>query len=138
MTTNWLILGGVIIAQYIIGALWYSLLFGKQWLEINHPNGLPSKTEMEKLAKSATPYYAIQFVLTCVTAWVQWYFVMSDQDNWLSVSLLIWIGFLVPSIIQTVIWSDPQNKKKPLQIGIMSLHFLFTTILAGWVYVTFG
>jgi Protein of unknown function (DUF1761) len=138
MTTNWLALGGIIVAQYIIGALWYSLIFGKQWIQINHPKGLPSKEEIARLEKEATPYYIIQFVLTCITAWVQWKFIMNDQDNWVSISLLIWAGFLVPSIIQTVMWSDPQNKKKLLQVGIMALHFLVTVLLAGYVFATFG
>jgi hypothetical protein len=138
MSVNWLVLVGVIVVQYIIGALWYSVIFGKQWININHPEGKPSKAEMERLEKEAMPYYGIQLVLTAVTAYIQWYFISLQETKWLSISLLIWLGFLVPSIIQTVMWSDPKNKKKVLQVGIMSLHFLVTVILAGWAFVTFG
>jgi hypothetical protein len=137
MSINWIVLIGVIVLQYVIGALWYSLVFGKQWMKINHPNGLPSKEEMIRLEKEAMPYYGIQLVLTTVTAWVHLYFVSLQPSNWFATSILIWIGFLVPSLIQAIIWSDPHNKQKPLQVGIMALHFLLISILAGWAFATF-
>ena len=138
MSINWLVFIGVIIVQYVIGALWYSLIFGKQWILINHPEGRPSKKEMEEMGKTATPYYVIQLVLTTVTAYFQWVFVMENMDKWLETSLLIWVGFLVPMIIQTIIWSDPNNKRKLTQVGIMALHSLVTVILAGWAFAMFG
>lgn len=137
MTFNWLIIIAVVIGQYVIGALWYSVIFGKQWLEINHPEGLPSKEEMEKMEKEAIPFYAIQLVLTIVTVLVQAYFVGLQSSNWFTTSILIWLGFIAPTVVQGVIWSDPKNKKKVMQIGILSLNYLVTIILAGWALATF-
>lgn len=138
MSFNLLVFIGVVIFEYVLGALWYSLFFGKQWLKINHPAGLPSKLEMQNLAKKATPYYGIQLFLTIVSAWVQWFFVSLQPTNWFKVSIFIWAGFMVPTLIQSVIWSDPKNNHKLLQIAIVSLNFLVNLIIAGWLFVTFG
>jgi heme O synthase-like polyprenyltransferase len=127
----------IVIIQYVIGALWYSVLFGKQWIDINHPDGHPSKEEMEEMEKEAIPYYGIQLVLTIVTVLAQWYFVMMQNTNWFIISMVIWGGYLVPTAVQTVIWSDLKNKKKALQIFILSLNYLVTILLAGWALATF-
>jgi Protein of unknown function (DUF1761) len=137
MSFNWLLIIGIVILQYVIGALWYSVIFGKQWIEINHPEGKPTKEEMAQLEKDAIPYYGIQLVLTIITVLAQWYFVMINTSNWFMTSIIIWGGFLVPTVIQSVIWSDPKNKKKPLQIFILSLNYLVTILIAGWLMVTF-
>jgi Protein of unknown function (DUF1761) len=138
MSINWLVLVGVVVVQYVIGALWYSVIFGKQWMQINHPNGLPSVEEMKKLGDEATPSYAIQLLLTIATVAVQYYFMDKHPMDWLMTSFLIWFGFLAPIAIQGVIWSDPQNKKKALQIGILCLNYLVTAIIAGYLIATFG
>lgn len=137
MTFNWLLITAVVIGQYVIGALWYSVIFKKQWLEINHQEGLPSKEEMSELEKQATPFYAIQLVLTIVTVLVQAYFVGLQPSNWFMTSVLIWLGFIAPTVVQGVIWSDPKNKKKAMQIGILTLNYLVTIILAGWALGSF-
>lgn len=138
MSINWFVFAGVIVLQYIIGALWYSVIFGKQWLEINHPNGLPSKEEMKKLGDAATPFYGIQLLLTIATVAVQYYFVKMQVSDWFLISILIWVGFIVPTVIQGVIWSDPTNKKKAMQIGILCLNYLVTVIVAGYLIAMFG
>ena len=137
MTINWLTLAVVVVLQYIIGALWYSVIFGKQWIDINHPEGKPSKEEMDRLEKAAMPYYGIQLALTIVTVGVQSYFVAMQPANWFMTSILIWLGFLMPTVVQGVIWSDPKNKKKALQIGILALNYLVTIMLAGWILASF-
>lgn len=138
MSINWLVLAGVIVVQYVIGALWYSMIFGKQWLAINHPNGLPSKDEMSKMEKEAVPFYGLQLVLTIVTVVVQMHFIKLNISEWLLTSFLIWLGFLAPIAIQGVIWSDPSNKKKALQIGILCLNYLVTAIVSGFLITKFG
>lgn len=138
MDVNWLIVIGVIVAQYIIGALWYSVIFGKQWIEINHPEGKPSKEEMERLEKEAMPFYGVQLVLTIITVIVQSYFVQMDTSNWFITSILIWLGFIMPTVVQGVIWTDPKNKKKLLQISILASNYLVTIILAGWLLASFA
>jgi Protein of unknown function (DUF1761) len=137
MSINWLVLILVVLVQYVIGALWYSVVFQKQWVKINHPDGKPSKEEMARLEKEAMPYYGIQFVVTFLTAFSQWYFISLQQQNWLAVSLILWGGFLIPGVVQTIIWSDPKNKLKLLQFGIMAANLLLLTLIAGWAFYTF-
>jgi Protein of unknown function (DUF1761) len=137
MSFNWFLFIAVVVIQYVIGGLWYSVIFGKQWLQINHQDGLPSKEEQTRLEKEAMPYYGIQLVLTIVTVLVQSYFVAIQPANWFMTSMLIWLGFIAPTVVQGVIWSDPKNKKKAMQIGILALNYLVTIIIAGWLLATF-
>jgi Protein of unknown function (DUF1761) len=137
MNLNWLTLIAVIVIQYVIGAFWYSVVFKNQWMGINHPEGVPSKEEQARLEKEAIPYYIIQLLMTVATAAVQWYFIAMNPSNWLQTSFLIWLGFLVPAVVQTIIWSDPKNKQKILQTAIMGSNLLILTVLAGWAFATF-
>jgi hypothetical protein len=137
MSLNWITLAVVVVLQYVIGALWYSVFFKNQWIKINHPDGMPSPEEMGKMGKEAIPYFGIQFGLTVMTAIIQWYVMANSSLNWLIISILIWGGFLVPTLIQSVIWSDPRNKKKLMQIGIVTLNLLVNSLLAGYLFATF-
>jgi hypothetical protein len=138
MSINWLAFIIVTLIQYGIGAVWYSLLFGKQWLEINHPEGTPSKEQIAEMGKQATPYYAIQLILTAATNIGLLYFLQkTNYKDWLASTFVIWLCFTVSMTIQNIIWSDPKNKKKALQVGIIVLHMLVTLILGGWVFTTF-
>jgi hypothetical protein len=138
MTINWLVFIIVTFVQYVIGALWFSVLFGKQWIKINHPEGTPSKKEMEEMGKQATPYYGIQLGLQIVMNLAHLYFLqVTDYTNWLTTSMVIWGGFVITMTIQNVIWSDPKNKSKALQIAIVSAEMLVVVLLAGWAFSTF-
>ncbi len=57
------------IVQFVFGALWYSLIFGKVWAKIHGFDQLAPE-EQAKMMKAVQPYYAIQLVLTVVTTYV--------------------------------------------------------------------
>jgi hypothetical protein len=63
--------------------------------------------------------------------------VSKDPSNWLMTSFLIWLGFIFPTVVQGVIWSDPKNKLKLLQISILASNYLVTILIAGWLLATF-
>jgi hypothetical protein len=138
MTINWVAFILVTIIQYVIGALWYSVVFGKQWLAINHPEGTPSKEEMKEMEKQATPYYAIQLLLTIGTNIGLLYVLQkTNYTDWLSTTFIVWLCFMVSMTVQNIIWSDPKNKLKTLQIGIITLHMIITLLIAGWAFTMY-
>jgi Protein of unknown function (DUF1761) len=137
MSINWLSFVLLTLAQYIIGALWFSVFFKNQWILINHPEGTPSKQEMERMGKEAVPYFGIQLLLQIIYNYAFVYIYKNSNINWLVLSLTIWFGFFSTMIVQSVIWSDPKNKRKLLQISIVSLEMLVLTVFSGWVFSNF-
>jgi Protein of unknown function (DUF1761) len=137
MSINWLVFIGVTIAQYVIGALWFSVLFGKQWIKINHPEGTPSKKQMEEMGKTAGPLYGIQLGLQVIMNLALLYLLQNSTIAWATLGLIVWAGFLTTMIVQNVIWSDPKNKLKLLQIAIVSSEMFVLTMIAAWAFAAF-
>jgi hypothetical protein len=69
MDVNYTLIIVASIAQFILGALWYSpLLFGKWWMQIMECTHL-SKEELKKMQAKMTPFYGLQFLLTILFTW---------------------------------------------------------------------
>jgi hypothetical protein len=137
MTFNILTLVIVVVCQYVLGAIWYSFIFKDQWLDINHPEGRPSKEEMAVMGKDAMPLYGYQLIVTIIQALATWYFVSMNYNNWLTTSLVLWAGIITTTVIISLMWSDPKNKQKLLHIGIVASNLLLNAIFAGWMFATF-
>jgi hypothetical protein len=127
----------IVVAQYVLGALWYSVIFKNQWIDINHPEGKPTKEEMAVMEKEAMPLYGYQLIVTIIAAIAQWYFVAMNYSNWLMTSLVLWAGVVATTVIISVMWSDPKNKQKLLHIGIVTSNLLVNALFAGWMFATF-
>lgn len=122
------------VAQFILGALWYSpLLFGKTWMSIMEVSHY-SKEELQKMQKSMMPFYGLQFVLTL---WTTFHLArLATVVGGLSIYGLatwLWLGFIVPVQIACVIWSSTKRKFWVKQISIMISYQLIGILLAAWI-----
>ena len=117
------------IAQFILGALWYSpLMFGKWWMQIMECDNIP-KEELQKMQKEMMPFYGAQFLLTLFTTFAFANFMMYATG--LSVyhaAWWIWIGFVAPVQIGTVIWGRTKRQFWMKQIFVM-LSFQFVAMM---------
>jgi hypothetical protein len=122
----------------VVGFVWYGPLFGKVWLRLADvkPNDIKKRQEMQK---AAGPLYGVQFVLTFLEALVLDNFIgaTTDVKVGLTVSLLVWLGFVVPTLAGTIMWTaeDGQRKKVRflLQLGYQLVIFLiFGMVLMWW------
>ena len=124
------------VAQFALGALWYSpLLFGKWWMEIMECTKM-SKAELEKMQKSMMPFYGLQLFLT--------FFTTVSFANLLPyipafgayhVAFWIWIGFIAPAIVSSVIWGKTEKKFWAKQLFVMLTMNLVGIMLAAWILV---
>src|SRR5215213_8329101 len=55
--------------QFVVGAVWYTFIFGKLWGEIHGFHKLPKETQ-DKMKKEITPYYALQLLVTIISSFV--------------------------------------------------------------------
>lgn len=98
------------IAEFIIGAIWYTPLFGKMWREIHGMDKI-SKAEQQKMMKSMGPFLALQLLVTLVTTTVLAIFI-AYQPTWNPYAMagFFWIGFVVPTQVSGVVFGGTQAK----------------------------
>ncbi len=108
------------VAQFILGALWYSpLLFGKWWMEMMECGDL-LKEELLKKQKEMAPFYALQLFLTLFATFAFAHFVpFVLAFSIYHIAFWIWLGFLVPAQIGSVIWGNTKKKFWAKQIFVM-------------------
>ncbi len=126
------------IVQFILGALWYSpLLFGTWWMEIMEVTHV-SKEKLKEMQKEMLPYYVLQlfltFLFTCVLALAIDYIELISLDmTHYTVACYIWLGFIVPTQVSGIIWSNTKKKYWMKQIAIVTSYQLVGIMLAALV-----
>lgn len=110
------------IGQFIVGAVWYSVFFGKLWGKIHGFDKLP-KAVQQKMMKEMGPMYGVQFVVTLMTSFVLALFIAVLPADWNPYGLagFFWFGFVVPTTVSAAIFGGTENKwlvqKILVQIG---------------------
>jgi len=120
----WAVIVTTLIA-YVIGALWYSLLFQKQWMEITGSLN-KSKEEMKRMQKEVT------FLEAYVLAW----FIGNVQNiSGIDTALLIFAGFVLPTLMSAVIWTGTpkrlMRKQILIQLGCQAVTFAVMGLILG-------
>ncbi len=125
----------VSIVQFAAGALWYSpLMFGKKWMNIMGSNHL-NKEELKKLQKSMTPFYALQLVLTVLTNTFLFLFLrFLPTPSSLYVVFIVWIAFIMPTQISSVLWGNTPKKQWLPQILIACSFQFLSLLFAGFMF----
>ena len=127
----WLILLAAI-AQFILGALWYSpLMFGKWWMQIMECDHVP-KEELQKMQKEMGPFYGLQFVLVFFTTFAFANFMIYASNLGIyHTAWWIWIGFMAPLQISSVIWGNTKKKFWAKQMFVAVSYQLVGIMLAS-------
>jgi hypothetical protein len=126
----WAVLVGAVLSM-IIGAIWYGPLFGKKWMEIVgvNPSDLAAR---EKMQKSATPLYVVQFVLTLFQVLVLAHLIADTKIvGGLERSLWIWAAFIIPTLAGAVMWTNEGSKLKWSRFLIQGGYQLILFIVFG-------
>lgn len=125
MKTNFLAILVSAVIYWLLGALWYGVLFSKPWMALEHIN--------MNDAKSMNPVlpYIITFLLNLLIAYV-----LSLISTWrtvdtaakgASLGILLWIGFLGPVTFTTYMY-----EMRPMQLfAINELYPLFGFCFMG-------
>lgn len=131
---NYVLILAATVAQFILGAVWYSpLLFGRWWMQIMECDNMP-KEELQKMQKAMMPYYGLQFFLTLFTTFAFANFmVYASALGIYHTAFWIWIGFMVPLQISSVVWANTKQKFWAKQIFVMVTMQLVGIMLAAWI-----
>lgn len=121
------------IAMFIVGALWYMVVFQKQWGEMFDFDKL-SKAKQKEMQAQMGPYYALQMVVTAVTAFVLALFLaLLPEESPYLLAFWVWLGFVVPTQVSAVIFGGVDAKWIPRRIGIMAGGSLAPLMVAAFV-----
>lgn len=125
MRTNYLAVVIAAVTYWVLGALWYAVLFGRQWLSLEH-----MAIEQTKGMNPTIPYI-IAFLLELLVAYsVAQLCIWRNADTvgrGTSVGLLVWIGFVGPITFMTYMF-----EMRPWQLfAINEFYPLFGLALMG-------
>lgn len=124
------------VAQFIAGAIWYGPLFGRLWGKIHGFDKLP-KAVQAKMVKEMGPFYAIQFVVTVLTSIALYILVaLLPEFSPYMIALLIWIGFIVPANVSSVLFGGTDGKWVIKKMAVMA-GATFVCIMAGAFVLSF-
>ena len=87
------------VAQFIVGAIWYTPLFGKLWGKIHGFDKLDKKTQ-EKMMAQMGPILGVQALITLLTSFVMVKFQqLLPEYSLYMIIFWIWLGFVAPAQI---------------------------------------
>ena len=138
MDVNYIAIAVATVVQFIIGAVWYSFLFGKLWGKIHGFDQL-SKEVQQAMMKKMGPFYALQFFVTIITTFVL-ALVVAGLPEWntYGFALHLWLGFVVPTQVSAVIFGGTESKWIVKKIAVQAGASLACLMGAAWVLVLFS
>lgn len=133
MEINYILIVIAALAQFILGALWYSpIIFGKWWMEIMEVTNL-SKEKLLEMQKKMSPFYALQFFLTLFSTFALVNLVGMTTLSIYHLAFWIWISFIVPTQISGVIWGNTKKQFWAKQVFVMVSYQIVGLMLAAWI-----
>lgn len=133
---NYTLVAVATVAQFVLGALWYSpLIFGKWWMQVMEMDcSKLSPEEMKKMQKSMTPFYGLQLLLTVfMTINLATLIALLPKFGPYTLAFHIFLGFIVPTQIGGVIWANTKKKFWLKQIFVMVTYSLVGIMLATYI-----
>lgn len=138
MEMNYLAIGAGALLAMVVGSLWYSpLLFGRLWMRLNKMSGDMGNS------KQMQTEMAVIYGLQLVFAFLQVYVLALVIEGWegvsaVSASLWIWLGFVVPILAGSVMWTMEKWQDKLARFGVQAGYNLILFTLFGYIFGVWG
>lgn len=137
MDVNVVVVLTAAVAMFAVGGFWYMVPFAKAWGEIHGFDKL-SKKEQQAMASKTGPYYGAQVVVTFISAWALAYFIgVLPSVPWQIVAFWLWLGFIVPAEVSSVIFGGTESKWIAKKIAISIGGSLVCTFVGAWIISLF-
>lgn len=121
------------IVSMVLGGVWYGPLFGKKWAKVVGAN-IQDVEARKKMQKSAGPLYFIQFILALSQAYVLAHYLANwQQTSGVMNGLLMWAGFIVPTVAAGAMWNNDSAKVSWARFLIQAGYYLVLFIIFGFI-----
>jgi hypothetical protein len=110
-----------VVAQFLLGFLWYGPIFGKLWGKMHGFDKLSKETQ-QKMMKAMGPFYALQLFVTVITTFVLDIFINFLPNDWNIYALagFFWLGFVLPTQVSGVIFGGTEGKWIAKKIAVQA------------------
>lgn len=124
------------IAQFIVGAIWYTPIFGQLWGKIHGFDKLDKKTQ-ERMMAQMGPIFGVQAVITVITSFVmvQLHEQFSDYSLYMMI-FWIWLGFVTPAQIAGNLFGGAREGWVMTKSAIMSAGSLVVLMVGAGIVET--
>ena len=133
MELNYLAILLATVLQFICGAVWYSLFFGKLWGKMHGFDELPKEIQRKMMGEMG-PIYGVQFFVTLVVTFVLALFIKVLPNGWnvYGMTSLLWLGFVVPTQASSVLFGGTESKWIVKKIAVQAGASLVCLLVAAW------
>lgn len=98
------------VTMFVVGALWYTPLFGNLWGKIHGFDKLSKKVQ-DELRAQMMPLLVAQFLVTILSALGLVYFAqLLPELNIYVLGFWVWLGFLVPTHVSDTLFGGTEGK----------------------------
>lgn len=125
------------VAMFIVGGVWYGVVFGKQWSQIHGFDKMSKKKQKEMQSQMALPY-AGQLVVAFATAWVLAHFMnqLTEVTFW-QLAFWVWLGFMMPTTYGVVVFGGAPEGKATVKFLISTTGSLACVLVGAYVLSLF-
>jgi hypothetical protein len=141
MEINYLAIIVSAIMAMVMGFVWYGPFFGKKWMEINNVDAeaLKDPVKSGEMTKGMWKLYVSQFILSLIQIGVFGCFLIKIPDmNPYSIGLLIWFGFLMPTVATSSMWNGESTKNCIIRFSIQSGYLLVMFVIYTLIFEIFN
>lgn len=135
ITLNWFAIIVVSIVSFFFGAAWHGkYFFGNTWMRIHFGKTDLTEAEIKRAMESMTIIMIVEFIATFFMVMTLDFLmqILPGFAPW-HVAFLVWIGFVLPSMISTVIWGADAKKWMTQKILISGSFRLIALLLSAYV-----
>lgn len=139
MELNYVVILVAAVAQFIVGAIWYTPLFGPLWGKI-HGFDMVAPERQKEMMKEMVPMLGIQFLLGLLTSAILGMFVAAMPEGWHAFGIAgwMWLGFMFPTNVSAVIFGGTKPEWVKAKILISAGGSLACMMAAAAVFFFMG
>lgn len=114
---------------FVMGYVWYGVLFWKLWAKIHGMDQLPKEQET-KMMQWMWKTMLVEFILNVIMV-AGLIFLSSTYGNPIAMAVLIWFAFVMPSIVSVLNWGNDSGKNLRNKLLLTLAYRFIALILAG-------
>ena len=134
VAVNYISVLGAAVASFVLGMLWYGVIFCKPWMQLMGLNEKKAKAAKQTgMAKLHVIAFITGVVMSYVLAYVISYSGASGIFEAVSVGFLVWLGFVATIMLGSVLWEN-----KPIKLYVLNAsYYLISILLMSVILVLF-
>lgn len=133
MDMNWIAIMLVSVIAFAAAPLWFWAIFWKLWAKIHGWEKL-SKAELKAQEKWMWKLLVLEAINTLVMVSILSFFIIKIPGYYAwAIAFFIWLGFVFPSVVSSVIWGGDKKQWHTTKIFILAGFNLFILLISAYL-----